>query len=167
MMYQHLLDTLNRLHYHLPQLMLKEIVMGRIMKSSLLFVPHYPARSEFKTDMEYSEALGYKKSSNTHVREEFSETSKRVEKCVRILFACESDDGYIGRLFQHIVLLLNFRFHQLSPQILFNSLEFNGKILLRTYRTAFATLLVGITERDGYCDKLEEYFKSGSVLREP
>lgn len=77
------------------------------------------------------------------------------------------DDAYIGRLFETIVLHLNADFHQLLPQILMHALEMTSERLIEVYGIAYGNLVKAICEKDGWCDKIQAYFESGSVRREP
>jgi hypothetical protein len=103
------------------------------MKSITLFAPYYPKPEEFKTELDLIDSIGYKKTNNDTEKEDYSETESRVIKCARVLFVLMADDAYIGRLFQQIVLYLNFRIHQLSAQILFHAFEMVGERLLIVY----------------------------------
>lgn len=43
--------------------MIKEVIIGRIIhRNGGIFVPYKPKRENYKTDMEYIEAIGYKAS---------------------------------------------------------------------------------------------------------
>ncbi|CDW84230.1 UNKNOWN [Stylonychia lemnae] len=149
-------DIIHNISYQMPQTNIKSILMGKALQYSCLLLPYYPDLKDFQDELDMANAMGYRKADQE--RENYEETSNRMSNYCRLMFSILVDDAHIERLFQMFVLYLNFRFHQLSSQIIFDLLDFTGYHLLRKYGKVFAEILEGMLCRgDGYCDRYEKY----------
>ena len=74
-------------------------------------------------------------------REAYRDTSDRLERACNVLFALYRSQAYIGRGWQHLVLLIQGPMRQQSSQILFHFLNICGDRLVVSYRKAFKILL--------------------------
>eukprot|EP00347_Sterkiella_histriomuscorum_P018782 403344198 len=137
MLYEFYVDILDRVNHQIPEICLKEIFIGRCFRAFLALVPQEPRLQDFPNEWEMIQAIGYKKPGTDRspaiYREGYEETSRRLQKVLRIIFPLMSEERYIGRLFQLLVSSVNYPFHQMSAQILFNLLEITGQRLLRKY----------------------------------
>ncbi len=80
--------VVNEVHYTFPNIGFKEVVLGKILQNSSLFIPRYSNQMK---------SLGIKTLKEGY-REDPSETTKRLIKLARIFAGLLSDDAYIGRL---------------------------------------------------------------------
>ena len=82
--------VVNEVHYTFPNIGFKEVVLGKIVQNSSLFIPRYSNQMD---------SLGIKSlKEDPRYREDPSETTKRLIKLARIFAGLLSDDAYIGRL---------------------------------------------------------------------
>lgn len=68
-------------------------------------------------------------------------TVKRLERDCFVLFSQYRCEAYIGRGWQHFILLMQAPFHQQSSQILFHAIQIMGDKLTVNYRRAFLLVL--------------------------
>lgn len=111
---------------------MKEIMIGRIFKANKLLIPLIPKIENYKNENELIEDLGYKISPDGK-REKYGVTMERIKSYVRIIFSLMSDDAYIARLFQYLVVLLNFNINQQSCTIILTGLEVAAEKLICAY----------------------------------
>jgi hypothetical protein len=50
-----------------------------------------------------------------------------------LFYLLSQDDCYLGRMYEYLLLLVNFKIHMLTPMILLMALEVAGPFLLRKY----------------------------------
>ena len=68
----------------------------------------------------------------------FSGTIRR--SCRLLFFLFSQDDCYLGRMYEYLLLLVNFNIHMLTPMILMMALEVAGPFLLRKYPGIIRTI---------------------------
>jgi hypothetical protein len=85
----------------MPEVKAKEIMIGRILKNgSCLFAPFmpnpadHPDPKEILTIMDFRQDKTFK---DSWVKEQYAETSNRLEKCAIVFFSFMADQFYIGR----------------------------------------------------------------------
>lgn len=89
-------NYLKKIHFAVPNLQAKDIIIARVMKTFPLFIPSRLKREEFKSDEEYLTHLGYFKNGQ---REEPTIIDANVEKLAKVMFPIMLDDALIGRLY--------------------------------------------------------------------
>ena len=77
-------------------LITKELIVGKALSESCLFIPYYPKPEECKSDLEMLEMMGYSKNGKV---QQFDETKKRLDGYSRVMFCSLVDEAYIGLLF--------------------------------------------------------------------
>ncbi len=94
-----ILEIINQIHYQLPQLNVKEVMIGFCISRSILFEPQFPDINNLPADkMSVIKLMGFRLAANNY-REEAQVTSNRFIIYTYILFGILKDDPYLGHMF--------------------------------------------------------------------
>ncbi|CDW85731.1 UNKNOWN [Stylonychia lemnae] len=95
-------EIIHKISYQMPQLQIKEIIIGRVMKAASILLPSYPKLQDYQQEIDLVSALGYQKDLSQRYREDPENTYSRIEQACKTIFTIMSDDAYIGKLFQSL-----------------------------------------------------------------
>ena len=103
-----LMELFDKLHFQLPQLCLKEVVMGFFASRNMLFYPKNAQMSDAGNDeRKMLEMRGYRLVGG--VREKCTDTMGRLTKQAAIFYALHLSDAYIGRLLLMLSTLISLK----------------------------------------------------------
>jgi branched-subunit amino acid permease len=82
-----------------------------------------------------------------------------------LFFLLSHDDCYLGRMYEYLVLLVNFNIHMLTPMILQMALEVAGPILVRKYPVPIRAIALQLADpNSSFNQKITSYFTTFEVL---
>ena len=85
-----------------------------------------------------------------------------------LFFLLSNDDCYLGRMYEYLLLLVNFKIHMLTPMILMMALEVAGPFLLRKYPGPIRAIALQLADSNSPFNRtLTSYFTTFKVLQEP
>jgi hypothetical protein len=85
-----------------------------------------------------------------------------------LFFLLSHDDCYLGRMYEYLLLLVNFNIHMLTPMILQMALEVAGPFLVRKYPGPIRAIALQLADpNSSYNQKITSYFTAFEVLKEP
>lgn len=67
------------------------------------------------------------------IAEDVLETNGSIRRSCRLLFGLLVTDAYIGRMYEYLLLLVNFKVHLATPMILYHALDIAGSALKAKY----------------------------------
>ena len=139
-MEQFLVDIYNRLHFQLPQLCLKEMVLGFFAQRNMLFYPQNAQIGDAQgNEMKLIEMRGFRLVGGK--KESIEATIGRLQIHAVIFFSLQLSDAYIGRLFLTLSTLLALKHTQNQAGVILHLLEVAGSKLRATYGRAFTEQL--------------------------
>ena len=113
----------------MPQLHVKEMIMGFIASRNMMLYPLIPEivqDAKIKpTDIGLLEARGYRPTAGGF-REGIAATLKRLQIHALIFFALHLSDAYIGRLFSYLSTLLSMKYTQLTAPLISHLIDIAG-----------------------------------------
>ena len=124
----------DKIHFAVPQLHLKEMILGFIGARCMLFWPHIPSEKEIPDLKELCDMRGFRMKDGK--REKIEDTIKRTRTQSFIFFSMHLCDAYIGRLFILLSTYLQLPFTQNSGIVIQALLEIGGDRLLEVYKKA-------------------------------
>lgn len=81
---------------------MKELILGYLFTRNYIFTTDVPRVRYFPSEYDMVQGLGYRKptfSDPREMREDYKDTSKRIQATVKIIFAIMLSDAYIARYY--------------------------------------------------------------------
>ena len=153
---------LQKVHFAFPQLKLYEFFIGFCLLKSNFLMPCIP---ENLNSIWLTQLLGLIRGrgpqANKRVEAEevlgFTGTIRRT--CRMLFYLLSQDDCYLGRMYEYLLLLVNFKIHMLTPMILLMALEVAGPFLLRKYPGSIRGIALQLADPNSpFNKKLNSYF---------
>ena len=124
----------DKIHFAVPQLHMKEMILGFIGARCMLFWPHLPTEKEIPDLKELCDMRGFRMNRVDGKREKMEDTIKRTRTQSFIFFSMHLCEAYIGRLFVFLSTFLQLPFTQNSCIVILALLEIGSDRLLEVYK---------------------------------
>ena len=152
-------------HFRLPQLHLKEILIGFAASKIMLLYPKNSQLVDTGNDERKMIALrGFNITPNGK-RQPIEATIVNVTYIAVCFFSMHIHDSYLGRMVPFLATIMSLWHTQMQAHVILIMLEVCGDKLLQVYGRAFVKQLVQL--RQHFCPSFKTYFENKEMEKEP